>query len=99
MFQRSIFRQAQAARSVISSSSPASQALRRTTQPRVPTIRAFAPQTTRYYSTEKEASEAQNGEAEKAENPLQKELDEKNKEVIELKVCHSSKLQSLHPQC
>jgi molecular chaperone GrpE len=96
MFQRSIFRQAQAARSVISSSSPASQALRRQTQLRVPVIRAFAPQTTRCYSTEKEATEAQNGEA---ENPLQKELDEKNKEVIELKVCHSSKLHAFHPQC
>ncbi|KAJ5317062.1 hypothetical protein PENANT_c030G08076 [Penicillium antarcticum] len=85
MFQRSIFRQAKAARSVISSSSPASQALRQTTQSRVPAIRAFAPQTIRSYSTEKEAkeaSEAQNGEA---ENPIQKELDEKNKEVIELK--------------
>jgi molecular chaperone GrpE len=62
----------------------------------VPAIRAFAPQTTRCYSTETETSEAQNGEA---ENPLQKELDEKNKEVIELKVCPSSKLHALHPQC
>jgi molecular chaperone GrpE len=95
MFQRSIFRQAKAVRSVISSSSPASQALRQTTQSRVPAIRVFAPQTIRSYSTEKEASEAQNGEA---ENPIQKELDEKNKEVIELKVCHPSKLYAFHPQ-
>jgi molecular chaperone GrpE len=46
-------------------------------------IRPFA-QPTRFYSTEKEASKE--GESESAEqNPLEKELEAKNKEVIDLK--------------
>jgi molecular chaperone GrpE len=89
MFQRTLLRQAQAARSVLatSSSTSASLALRRTTrlQQQLPAaIRPFA-QPTRFYSTEKEASKE--GESESAEqNPLEKELEAKNKEVIDLKV-------------
>ncbi|KAJ5453145.1 GrpE nucleotide exchange factor coiled-coil [Penicillium cf. griseofulvum] len=89
MFQRTILRQAQAARSIFSTSSPstASLALRRTTQqPRIPTIRAFAPQSTRLYSTEtKEATESETAENAEAEDPCKKELEQKTKEAIEFK--------------
>ncbi|KAJ5133601.1 GrpE protein [Penicillium atrosanguineum] len=88
MFQRTLLRQAQAARSALaaSTSTSASLALRRTTrlQQQLPAaIRPFA-QPTRFYSTEKEATKE--GEGENAEqNPLEKELEAKNKEVIDLK--------------
>ncbi|CAG8899289.1 unnamed protein product [Penicillium egyptiacum] len=95
MFQRTILRQAQAARSILSTSSPstASLALRRTTQqPRLPAIRPFALRTTRLYSTEtKEAAGAEksengeNGENAEAEDPVKKELEQKTKEAIEFK--------------
>ncbi|KAJ5237628.1 hypothetical protein N7489_007719 [Penicillium chrysogenum] len=92
MFQRTIFRQAQAARSILSASSPstASLALRRTTQqPRLPAFRPFAPRSTRLYSTDtKEAAEAEkteNGENAEAEDPVKKELEQKTKEAIEFK--------------
>ncbi|KAJ5383554.1 hypothetical protein N7517_001465 [Penicillium concentricum] len=89
MFQRTILRQAQAARSILSTSSPstASLALRRTTQqPRIPAIRAFAPRSTRLYSTEtKEATEAETAENAEAEDPTKKELEQKTKEAIEFK--------------
>jgi hypothetical protein len=92
MFQRTILRQAQAARSILSTSSPstASLALRRTTQqPRIPAIRAFAPQSTRLYSTEtKEATESETAENAEAEDPCKKELEQKTKEAIEFKVNH-----------
>jgi molecular chaperone GrpE len=84
MFQRTILRQAQAARSILSTSSPstASLALRRTTQQRLPALRPFAPQTTRFYSTEKEAEKAET----EAEDSDAKKLEAKEREVIELKV-------------
>ncbi|KAJ5603640.1 hypothetical protein N7537_006596 [Penicillium hordei] len=89
MFQRTILRQAQAARSILSASSPstASLALRRTTQQaRLPAIRPFAPRSTRLYSTEtKEATEAENAENAEAEDPVKKELEQKTKESIEFK--------------
>ncbi|KAJ5405466.1 hypothetical protein N7465_006750 [Penicillium sp. CMV-2018d] len=89
MFQRTILRQAQAARSILSASSPstASLALRRTTQQaRLPAIRPFAPRSTRFYSTEtKEATEAENAENAEAEDPVKKELEQKTKESIEFK--------------
>ncbi|KUM56891.1 hypothetical protein ACN42_g10313 [Penicillium freii] len=88
MFQRTILRQAQAARSILSTSSPstASLALRRTTQARLPAIRPFAPRSTRFYSTEtKEATEAENAENAEAEDPVKKELEQKTKESIEFK--------------
>ncbi|KAJ5196333.1 hypothetical protein N7449_006812 [Penicillium cf. viridicatum] len=89
MFQRTILRQAQAARSILSTSSPstASLALRRTTQQaRLPVIRPFAPRSTRLYSTEtKEATEAENAENAEAEDPVKKELEQKTKESIEFK--------------
>ncbi|KAJ5549947.1 hypothetical protein N7535_002111 [Penicillium sp. DV-2018c] len=92
MFQRTIFRQAQAARSILatSSASPASLALRRTTQqPRLPAIRPFAPRPTRFYSTEtKENTESENAEsteAAEAEDPVKKELEQKTKEALEFK--------------
>lgn len=92
MFQRTILRQAQAARSILSTSSPstASLALRRTTQqPRLPAIRPFAPRSTRLYSTEtKEATEAENAENAEAEDPVKKELEQKTKEAIEFKVSY-----------
>lgn len=86
MFQRTIFRQAQAARSILSTSpSTASLALRRTTQQRLPALRPFAPQTSRFFSTEKETKEGENAEAE-AENTDAAKLEAKEREVIELKV-------------
>ncbi|CAI7595178.1 unnamed protein product [Penicillium palitans] len=89
MFQRTILRQAQAARSILSTSSPstASLALRRTTQQaRLPAIRPFAPRSTRLYSTEtKEATEAESAENAEAEDPVKKELEQKTKEAIEFK--------------
>ncbi|KAJ5318874.1 hypothetical protein MYU51_012433 [Penicillium brevicompactum] len=87
MFQRTIFRQAQAARSILSTSpSTASLALRRTTQQRMPALRPFAPQTSRFFSTEKETKEGENAEAEaEAENTDAKKLEAKEREVIELK--------------
>ncbi|KAJ5835916.1 GrpE nucleotide exchange factor coiled-coil [Penicillium robsamsonii] len=88
MFQRTIFRQAQAARSILSTSpSTASLALRRTTQqPRIPAIRAFAPRSTRLYSTEtKQATETETAENAEAEDPVKKELEQKTKESIEFK--------------
>ncbi|KAJ5380549.1 GrpE protein [Penicillium cataractarum] len=97
MFQRTIFRQAQAARSALTAStstSAAPLALRRTTrlQSQLPTaMRPFAPQPARrFYSTENngEKKEAAN-EGEAAENaeedPVRKELEEKKKEVTDLK--------------
>lgn len=104
MFQRTIFRQAQAARSVLTAStstSAAQLALRRTTrlQSQLPTaMRPFAPQPIRrFYSTENNGEKkeaAQEGEsAENAEDPVRKELEEKKKEVTELKVCPSILLQ------
>ncbi|KAJ5129405.1 uncharacterized protein N7515_005444 [Penicillium bovifimosum] len=91
MFQRTIFRQAQAARSILSTSpSTASLALRRTTQqPRLPAIRPFTPRSTRFYSTEtKEKTESETAEATEAteaEDPIKKELEQKTKEAIEFK--------------
>lgn len=84
MFQRTILRQAQAARSLFSTSSPstASLALRRTTQQRLPALRPFAPQTTRFFSTEKEAENAET----EAEDSDAKKLEAKEREIIDLKV-------------
>ncbi len=102
MFQRTIFRQAQAARSVLTAStstSAAPLALRRTTrlQSQLPAaMRPFAPQPARRpYSTEnngekKEATQ-EDGSAEKAEeDPLRKELEQKEKEITDLKVRYMS---------
>ncbi|KAJ5643379.1 GrpE protein [Penicillium longicatenatum] len=89
MFQRTLIRQAQAARSVLASSSTSSApfALRRTSQlqTRLPAaMRPFAPQPfTRSYSTEnKEAEASENAEA---EDPVKKQLEAKEKEIVELK--------------
>lgn len=102
MFQRTILRQAQAARSILSTSSPstASLALRRTTQQaRLPAIRPFAPRSTRFYSTEtKEATEAENAENAEAEDPVKKELEQKTKESIEFKVSYFPVLLRIAPQ-
>lgn len=91
MFQRTLLRQAQAARSILatsSSTSAAPLALRRTSQfqTRLPAaVRPFAPQPfARSYSTEnKEAEATENAEA---EDPVKKQLEAKEKEVVELKV-------------
>lgn len=96
MFQRTLLRQAQAARSVLaaSTSTSAPLALRRTTrlQSRMPAApRPFAPQPlSRFYSTEnngeqKEAPQ-EAGENAEAEDPSCKELEDKKKEIVELKV-------------
>lgn len=97
MFQRTILRQAQAARSVLAASSSTSSAplaLRRTTrlQSRVPAaIRPFAPRPiARFYSTENNAEQKEaaqeGGENAEAEDPVRKEFELKEKEIIELKV-------------
>ncbi|KAJ6160787.1 GrpE protein [Penicillium chermesinum] len=101
MFQRTLFRQAQAVRSALAASTSTAAAplpLRQTSrlQTRLPTaVRPFAPQPfSRFYSTEtKEATQDATKDASKegesaeseAEDPVQKELEAKNKEIIELK--------------
>ncbi|EAU38030.1 hypothetical protein ATEG_01273 [Aspergillus terreus NIH2624] len=95
MFQRSILRQAQAARSLLSvrSTSTAPLAVRRTSQwqPQLTQFRPLVPRAAfRSYSTENQAAEGEkkeNGaeEAKEAEDPCQKELEEKKKEVVDLK--------------
>ncbi|CAL5868209.1 uncharacterized protein PFLUO_LOCUS2433 [Penicillium psychrofluorescens] len=90
MFQRTLLRQAQAARSVLTSTSAAPMALRRTSrlQPRLPqSVRPFAPQLmSRFYSTEQKEASSEAAEAsEQAEDPVRKELEEKKKEVVDLK--------------
>ncbi|KAL5365909.1 GrpE-domain-containing protein [Aspergillus floccosus] len=95
MFQRSILRQAQVARSLLSvrSTSTAPLAVRRTSQwqPQLTQFRPLAPRSAfRSYSTENQAAEGEkkeNGaeEAKEAEDPVQKELEEKKKEVVDLK--------------
>ena len=111
MFQRTIFRQAQAARSVLAAStstSAAPLALRRTTrlQSQLPAaMRPFAPQPARrLYSTENngEKKEAtQEGEsAEKAEeDPLRQELEQKEKEITDLKVRYMSYCSYISMRC
>ncbi|KAJ5173375.1 GrpE protein [Penicillium capsulatum] len=106
MFQRTIFRQAQAVRSALAaapSTSSTSLALRRTSQfqARLPAaVRPFAPQPmSRFYSTEnngekKEASQEAEAEAENAEDPVAKELEEKKKEIVDLKVSYNTSLVS-----
>lgn len=91
MFQRTLLRQVQAARSVLATSSSTSSAplaLRRTSQfqTRLPAaVRPFAPQPfARSYSTENKEAEAT--ETAEAEDPVKKQLEAKEKEVIELKV-------------
>lgn len=91
MFQRTLLRQAQAARSVASirTTSSAPLALRRTSQ--LPqTFRPLVRQPNfRSYSTEKEAEQKTDKEAESkeaTEDPIQKELEEKKKEAADLKV-------------
>lgn len=102
MFQRAILRQTQAVKSVLSSSytSTAPLAARRSTrfQPQLsqPLVRQPA---FRFYSTENKSGNGEQKEAEKEngkengaenketpEDPLRKELEEKKKEVTDLKV-------------
>ncbi|EPS33749.1 GrpE protein [Penicillium oxalicum] len=97
MFQRTILRQALAARSAMtsaSSTSAAPLALRRTArlQSQLPSaMRPFAPQPARrFYSTEnngekKEATKEGESAETTEEDPVRKELEEKKKEVTELK--------------
>ncbi|KAJ5168531.1 GrpE protein [Penicillium canariense] len=96
MFQRTILRQAQAARSVLTSTSTsaASLAIRRTTrlQSQLPAaVRPFAHlPARRAYSTENNGEKketTQEGEAAEnaEEDPCRKELEEKKKEVTDLK--------------
>ncbi|KAJ5759536.1 GrpE protein [Penicillium odoratum] len=91
MFQRTLLRQAQAARSVLSASSSTSAplALRRTSpfQTRLPAaVRPFAPQPfSRSYSTENKEAEATATEDVEAEDPVKKQLEAKEKEIVELK--------------
>ncbi|KAJ5226017.1 GrpE protein [Penicillium chermesinum] len=95
MFQRTLFRQAQAVRSALAASTSTAAAplpLRQTSrlQTRLPTAVPLLP----LYSTEtKEATQDATKDASKegesaeseAEDPVQKELEAKNKEIIELK--------------
>ncbi|KAJ5716108.1 GrpE protein [Penicillium malachiteum] len=88
MFQRSVFRQVQAARSALtaSSSTSASLAVRRTSQlqTRLPAARPFTQPFSRFYSTEKEAPKEAEA-AENAEDSVQKQLEEKDKQIVDLK--------------
>ncbi|KAL4760165.1 mitochondrial nucleotide exchange factor MGE1 [Aspergillus foveolatus] len=99
MFKRTLFRQAQASRALLSvrSASTAPLAVRQPSQFQPQLLRPFARiPTARCYSTEnKTETQTENGEKEQkdngaestetAEDQCQKELEEKKKEVIELK--------------
>ncbi|KAL4952907.1 GrpE-domain-containing protein [Aspergillus filifer] len=93
MFKRTLLRQAQASRSLLSvrSASTAPLAVRRTSQFQQPQLlRPFTRlPTARCYSTENKAEngdkEQKEGAESEAEDPVAKELDEKKKEVVDLK--------------
>ncbi|KAJ0422864.1 GrpE-domain-containing protein [Aspergillus carlsbadensis] len=89
MFQRTLLRQAQASRSLLSvrSASTAPFAVPRTSQFQPQLLRPFARlPTTRCYSTENKTENGNSAEStEAAEDPITKELEEKKKEVVELK--------------
>ncbi|KAL3462880.1 GrpE-domain-containing protein [Aspergillus heterothallicus] len=89
MFKRTLLRQAQASRSLLSvrSASTSPLAVPRTSQFQPQLLRPFTRlPTARSYSTE---NKPENGEAaestEAAEDPIAKELEDKKKEVVELK--------------
>ncbi|KAL3251577.1 hypothetical protein ABHI18_010563 [Aspergillus niger] len=89
MFQRTFLRQAQRSLRSVRPTSINTSAFRRT--PQLPqSVRPIAPQSAyRFYSTENKAEngEKKEGEAaQEAEDPVRKELEEKKKEVVELKV-------------
>jgi molecular chaperone GrpE len=90
MFQRTLLRQAQASRSLLSvrSASTAPFAVPRTSQLQPQLLRPFVRlPTARCYSTENKAENGNAAEStEAAEDPVAKELEEKKKEVVELKV-------------
>jgi molecular chaperone GrpE len=90
MFQRTLLRQAQASRSLLSvrSVSTAPFAVPRTSQLQTQLLRPFARlPTARCYSTENKAENGNAAESpEAAEDPIAKELEEKKQEVVELKV-------------
>ncbi|OJJ01593.1 hypothetical protein ASPVEDRAFT_129304 [Aspergillus versicolor CBS 583.65] len=90
MFKRTLLRQAQASRSLLSVRSASTTPLNacRTPQLQSQLLRPFAAfPTARCYSTENGNKEQkENGaEAEAAEDPVTKELEEKRKEVVDLK--------------
>ncbi|KAF7131257.1 hypothetical protein CNMCM5793_004362 [Aspergillus hiratsukae] len=97
MFQRTFLRQAQAAKSVLSlrATSTTSSAIRRTSQlqPQLQSVRPLVRQPTyRFYSTENQTQNAEKTEAkdneaaeESAESSLRKELEAKQKEIVDLK--------------
>ncbi|PIG81573.1 mitochondrial co-chaperone GrpE [Aspergillus arachidicola] len=95
MFQRTILRQAQAARSLLSvrSTSSAPLALRRTSQFQPQSLRPLAPLPgLRNYSTEnkteenkQENNENAESESQNTEDAVRKELEKKEKEVVDLK--------------
>lgn len=91
MIQRTLLRQSRALGSCIKSTPRLSLA-----QPQFqkPAANAFVRSAWRGYATEPEASKAEgdkNGKTEakngEAEDPVKKELEAKNKEIVELKVC------------
>ncbi|RHZ46690.1 mitochondrial nucleotide exchange factor MGE1 [Aspergillus thermomutatus] len=97
MFQRTVLRQAQAAKSVLSlrATSTTPSAIRRTSQlqPQLQSIRPLVRQPAyRFYSTENQTQNAQKTEAkengaaeESGEEGLRKELESKEKEIVDLK--------------
>jgi molecular chaperone GrpE len=98
MFQRTFLRQAQAAKSVLSlrATSTTPSVIRRTSQlqPQLQSVRPFVRQPTyRFYSTENQTQNAEKTEAkeneaagESSEESLRKELEAKQKEIVDLKV-------------
>ncbi|KAJ5089757.1 GrpE protein [Penicillium argentinense] len=90
MFQRSIFRQAQAIRSALATSSSTTSAplaLRRTSRFQTQLPRPFVAHSAgrRFYSTENGEQKEAPKEGETAEDPVQKELEAAKKEVVDLK--------------
>lgn len=102
MFQRTFLRQAQAAKSVLSlrATSTTPSAIRRTSQlqPQLQSVRPLVRQPTyRFYSTENQTQNAEKTEAkenetaeESTEESLRKELETKQKEIVDLKVLTTS---------
>ncbi|KAL2828838.1 GrpE-domain-containing protein [Aspergillus pseudoustus] len=89
MFKRTLLRQAQTSRSLLSvrSTTTGPLAVPRTSQVQPKLLRPFTRlPNARYYSTENKTENAEGAEStEAAEDPFAKELEEKKKEVVELK--------------
>ena len=99
MIQRTLLRQSRALSSSIRSAPRVSLARPQFRPTPISFAQASRSTASRWYSSEPEAktadaaAEGKNGAAE-AEDPVKKELEAKNKEIVELKVCHTANTSS-----